>query len=437
MIVNCELNSMNFFKNKPLSIVSICLNLLVLLVLIVPIHSHAQTFVDKIVVIVNDDVITEGELLQRIKRVQVNNNLTKVDRDLHDQILKNMVEELVQLQRAKQIGISTSEAEVDRLVQRFARQRKVSLGELENQLIRQGLSYEDFRQDLKTQSIVRKLVRSDAARSVTVTDEEIDTFTKANNIKSKAVAYDVSYLFIKAPDGSSEAEQDALLTTVTAAKDQLDKVSFSDLTVKLAESKLQATTQNLGLNPAEKLPSIFNKVLSKMVPGNYSDAFKTSSGIYVLKLNNVQGGAAVTEKRKAQHILITAKSQLEIERAKKVAARLKSQVAAGADFTNVAKYYSDDSTSAATGGNLGWVRAGQMVPRFESALFALQEGQISDPVVTNFGVHIIKLNEISREANPEEELKAIAFNNLMSQKVDQYYPAFLSQLMGRAYIKYL
>ena len=117
--------------------------------------------------------------------------------------------------------------------------------------------------------------------------------------------------------------------------------------------------------------------------------------------------------------------------------RLKAQIQAGAEFGNVAKYYSDDAGSAATGGDLGWVRKGQMVPNFEKTLFSMEEGQVSEPVVTNFGVHIIKLNEVSSVADPEEQMRSIAYNNLMSQKMDQYYPAFLSKLMGTAYIKYL
>ena len=174
-----------------------------------------------------------------------------------------------------------------------------------------------------------------------------------------------------------------------------------------------------------------------MSPKDYSDLLQTSSGVYILRLNEVIGGVEITETRRAQHILISAESELEIARAKKIASRLKAQIVAGADFGNVAKYYSDDSSSAAKGGDLDWVRKGQTVPNFESTLFAMTEGQISEPVVTNFGVHIIKLNEISRSSDPKEQMKAVAYNNLMSQKVDQYYPIFLSKLVGRAYIKYL
>ena len=398
---------------------------------------QAQTLVDKIIVVVNNDVITENELQQRVLRVKNNNNIQTVDQDLQDRILKNMVEELVQLQTAQKVGITVSDAEVDVLVRRFLQQKNITQEQLSKQLLNAGLSFEDLREDLKTRSILAKLIRGDAVRSLKVSDEEIKTFAKANNIKPKNPAYDASYLLVRSPDGASNEEQNKLLAKVKSVKGKSSEMTFDELSTEFSKTNLTAERKDLGMNPSEKLPSVFSNTLAKMSPGKMSEPIKTSSGIYVLRLNEVQGGVPITEKRKSQHILIKAKSPLEIQQAKETMQRLKTQMRAGAEFGNVAKYYSDDSGSAATGGDLGWVRKGQMVPRFERELFSMQEGQVSEPIVTNFGVHIIKLNEVSRVADPEEQMRSIAYNNLMTQKMDQYYPAFLSKLMGKAYIKYL
>lgn len=400
---------------------------------------QAQTLIDKIIVVVNNDVITENELRQRILRVKNNNNIQSVDQNLRDRILKNMVEELVQLQTAQKVGITVSEAEVDVLVRRFLQQENITEKQLTKQLLNAGLSFEDLREDLKTRSILTKLIRGDAVRSLKVSDEEIKTFAKANNIKPKKPAYDASYLLVRSPDGASDAEQNELLAKVKSVKSKSSDMTFDQMSAELSKTDLATATEkkDLGMNSSESLPSVFSNALAKMTPGKMSEPIKTSSGIYLLKLNEVQGGVAITEKRKSQHILIKAKSSLEIQQAKETMQRLKTQMRAGAEFGNVAKYYSDDSGSAATGGDLGWVRKGQMVPKFERELFSMQEGQVSEPIVTDFGVHIIKLNEISRVADPEEQMRSIAYNNLMTQKVDQYYPVFLSKLMGKAYIKYL
>ena len=400
---------------------------------------QAQTLIDKIIVVVNNDVITENELRQRILRVKNNNNIKSVDQNLRDRILKNMVEELVQLQTAQKVGITVSEAEVDVLVRRFLQQENITEKQLTKKLLNAGLSFEDLREDLKTRSILTKLIRGDAVRSLKVSDEEIKTFAKANNIKPKKTAYDASYLLVRSPDGASDAEQNELLAKVKSVKSKSSDMTFDQMSAELSKTDLATATEkkDLGMNSSESLPSVFSNALAKMTPGKMSEPIKTSSGIYLLKLNEVQGGVAITEKRKSQHILIKAKSSLEIQQAKETMQRLKTQMRAGAEFGNVAKYYSDDSGSAATGGDLGWVRKGQMVPKFERELFSMQEGQVSEPIVTDFGVHIIKLNEISRVADPEEQMRSIAYNNLMTQKVDQYYPVFLSKLMGKAYIKYL
>jgi len=196
------------------------------------------------------------------------------------------------------------------------------------------------------------------------------------------------------------------------------------------------SVKNLGLKRAEELPAIFTSAIEEMNLGGYSQPIKASAGIFILRLDAIDGGSTNTEKRRAQHILISAKTEIELNRAITVANRLKGQIEAGEDFAEVAKYYSDDSNSAANGGDLGWVRLGMMVPSFEKELFSMQQGTISNPVISEFGVHLIQLNEISITSDPKEYAREIAFNNLMTQKAEQYYPSYLSRLMGEAYIKY-
>ena len=409
--------------------------IVVSLALCAPSSAFAQTLIDKILVIVNDDVITENDLEKRIARAQLTNEAASIDQNLRDRILKNMVEELVQVQSAKRIGVQVSEKEVDQLVKRFLNQRNTTAEEFTTKLKAVGLTIEDLRESMKTRSMLAKLIRSDAVRSIKVSDEEVDTFAKAYNIQANKPEYDVSFLLIESSDNVEQQED--LLKSVRSAKEQTQSSDLSQLSGVLANIQIDSSKKDLGFNPPENLPSIFASTLAKMASGDISEPIKTSKGIYVLKLNSIRGGLTPTEKRKAQHILIKAETPLEVEQAKQTLQRLLTQIKAGIEFENIAKFYSDDSGSAATGGELGWMRKGQTVPRFEAKLFSMQEGEISEPVVTNFGVHVIKLNKISKIADPDEQKKTLAYNNLMSQKVDQYYPIFLSRLIGRSYIKYL
>lgn len=401
--------------------------------------SHAQALVDKIIVVVNDNVITENDLDRRILRVKFNNQLTEVDQNLRDRILKNMIEELVQLQSARRIGLKVSDAEVNTVLQRFLASKNKTKEQLNQELIDAGLSFSDLIDNLRTSTTLTKLIRIDAVRSVKVSDEEIKTFAKANNIKPKNLQYDVSYLQVKASASSDEEQQQELLEQVTSIKAQSQSAqpTLFQLAELMNTANLDIIRKDLGLNAEENLPSVFAEAVAEMSPGTLSKPIKTSSGVFIVRLNDVRGDIAITEKRKAQHILIKAKSAAEIARAKQTLQRLTKQVDAGVKFENIAQYYSDDANSAAGGGSLGWVKKGQMVPRFEAKLFNMQKGEISEPIVTNFGVHVIKLNDISKVADPQEQMRSVAYNSLMTRKVNQHYPGFLSKLMGEAYIKYL
>jgi len=234
-----NLSSMRFFSkhNVPLSglfVVRIFLIFCGFLLLLQTakaqnLQQKQSNLTDKIVVVVNDDVITETELELRILRVKINNNIEVVDDELTQKVLENMVQEKVQLQRADEVGLFTSDAEVNSLLQQFARQRNISVEQLQEQLAREGLPFKDFVDDLRSQSTIRKLVRSSIASQITVTDEEIETYTKANNIKPKDIAYELSYLLAEYPLGATDEQKDLLLEEISSIKRQISNENFEKI----------------------------------------------------------------------------------------------------------------------------------------------------------------------------------------------------------------
>lgn len=399
--------------------------------------SIAQQLTDKIVAIVNDDVITAIELNQRIAMLKAENRLPSFDVNVrrHQEILEGLVEERVQLQRAAQLGITVTDAEVLRLAEQTLKPRNITLEQFSKDLQKSGSNVDVFLDGLRTRLIIRQLVRRDTVRSISVTQDELDNYIKANNIQAKPKSYDLSFLLVTAPE--SEEKSQELIDAVQKAKVESTDASLATLIKTLSKQGIKAQQKDVGVLSDDKLPDLFVDTLQKMNEGELSDVLNAAAGLYILKLKRVIGLADVPERRKAQHILISANSDLKVDQARKQLLRLKEQIIAGEDFSLLAKYYSDDPGSAAKGGDLGWVRKGEMVPPFERALFKLKIDQLSDVVVSDFGVHLIKLNDISRSSDPLEETRSIAYNALMSQKVDQYYPAWLSKLIGRAYIQYL
>lgn len=400
--------------------------------------AFSQALSDQIVAVVNDDVITAKELKSRLQLLQAQKRIpSKLNPQIEQQVLVTMSEELVLKQRAEKLGISVSDIESKRLLSQFARQQGLNLTQLKRGLASQRISYESFQDQLETNRLIQKLVRREALRNVSVGQQELDEFIRANNIQPRAVKYDLTHLMIN-EEGVENVDQDQLRDKVQSAIGNINnQPEAANVAKVLRNAGFSVKSRDLNSQTPRQLPTLFANQLSLMNKGEMSDVLTSSAGAHLIFLRAVKGEGNVSERRKAQHILVEARSKLEIARATKVIERLSAQIAQGEDFASLAKFYSDDANSAAVGGDLGWVRKGQMVPEFEQALFSMKEGQVSEPVISSYGVHLIKLNEISVSSDPQEEVRDIAFNALMNQKVDQFYPVWLSQLVGQSYIKYL
>lgn len=392
---------------------------------------------DQILVIVNNDVITAGELDKQVKLLQVQGRLPEtLNKEIVKQVLDSVVNEYAQLQRAAQMRMMLNNAEKEQSLQSFLATQKLSQTQLNTKLKDKDLSLNDLRERLANSVLIQRLVRADVGRSVFVGDDEIANFVKTNKIKASTKSYAFSYLRIKKPSNDT-AQNKTLLNAVGASIANNSRSSLSKLERSLKQKGINVSKKSVAMTDEVNIPDAFLSVLKDIKKGQLSKLLKSPSGFYVLQLDGIKGSVDGPEKRKGQHILIEAKSPLEFERAKLQVRNFKQQVIDGVSFDSLAQYYSDDSGSAAKGGNIGWIERGVMVPEFEQSLFSLNKGELSDPVVSPFGVHLIRLNDITRKQEPEEQVRAIAYNALMTQKVQQYYPAWLSELVGRAYIRYM
>jgi len=388
-------------------------------------------FSNKIAVVVNNDVITVKELNARINRLIVEGALPQVvSAEVRKQVLVTMAEQLIQQQRADKLGVTISSAEWDQLMAQYAAARKVSVATLKSEYEKAGVDFNDIRNEIRASIINQKLLRRDAIRRVTVNQAEIEEFIKSNNIKPKERKYDLKHVFVRGDSASNPLLKSRLESVINGAQ-------FEGIPRALRQAGYSVYEKKIESQPLSKLPTVFSTEIKSLGVGDLSNIIMTSSGAHILQLDNIEGAGALIEKRKAQHILISGSTPLELARANGAVIRLKAQLRKGEAFGDLAKYYSDDSGSAANGGDLGLVRKGQMVPEFEKALFSLQEGQISEPIQTVYGVHIIKLNKIVISSDPKEEVNEIAFDALMRRKVEQFYPVWLSELVANSYVQYM
>ena len=391
--------------------------------------------------VVNNDVVTENELNTRLERIKTKPtkaeaaryNRFDTDDELRYQVLKTLVEETVLVQRAKQLGITVPSNEVDKATNALFQ----SMG-LDASLESNKLTVDALRKEVESNLLVSRLVRATLTRSITVSDFEIDEIlsTQANNRDDKE--FEVLQFFVKVTEKDSERAKQILETKLNSWREELiNGVSMDDLIKANASAEVVPDSRNLGWKASRQLPDLFLSQLETMKPGDTSAVIQSPNAFHILQLINVRGDEKkMIEKRSAQHILISAKTKLERQQAVERLLSVRDAVLAGGDFAEFASTLSDDPGSAAKGGDLGWIKPGDTVPEFNNVLFSLKTGEVSQPVATVFGVHLLKLNKIEQQDVSNQDERDRIAEQIRRRKTGQQYSAWLSDIMSRAYIDY-
>ncbi len=401
--------------------------------------------IDRIVVVVNDDVITESELSQRLRETRKQLELEKIsappDAALRKQLLERMVLERLQLQLAAQSGIRISESDVDRAFETVAQRNKLGAEEFRKALVQRGLDVAAYRNQLRDQLTIQQLLEREINNRVTVTDNEVENFLE--NPQSRAdmdVSYQLSHILIGIPEAASpEAIQAARKRAEDVHRQLAGGANFEQTAVSQSQGADALKGGNLGWKKAGELPELFLTALKNMSVGGVSEILRSPNGFHILKLNNKRGGGqaqAVTQTH-VRHILLRPSEILSLEEARHKLLGLRERIEGGDDFAALARAHSDDTGSAANGGDLGWANPGQMVPEFEKAMNALKPNQLSQPVRTSFGLHLIQvLDRRSHDLTQEREFAA-ARQQIHARKADERYEQWARQLRNEAFVEYL
>ena len=401
--------------------------------------------VDRILVIVNDDVITETELANRLadtkKQLALEKIKTPPDDILRKQLLDRMVLERLQLQLAAQTGIRVSEADLDQAIVAIARRNNLSVEEFRNALTRTGIDVSAHRAQTRDQLIIQQLLEREINNRVTVTDSEVDHFLEnPQNRAGMDVTYNLSHILIGIPESASP---EAIQAAKKRAEDILRQLKsggdFEQIAVSYSQGADALKGGNLGWKKPGELPELFLGALKTLSPGDVSDILRSPNGFHILKLNDKRGAAqaeAVTQTH-ARHILLRPSEIQSLEEARQKLLHLRERVENGDDFAALARAHSEDTASAVNGGDLGWVNPGQMVPEFEKAMNALKPNELSQPVRTAFGLHLIQVLERRSHDITQERLEAAARQQIHARKADERYEQWARQLRDEAFVEYL
>lgn len=398
---------------------------------------------DGIVAVVNQDIITASDLATRVDlvlaRIRAEGNTRPPPIDaLQRQVLEHMIVERVQLQLAERSGIRVNEDAIDQAISNIAQQNGRSVEQLRQDLSKEGKDWGQFRQEAKTQITLARLSQREVDRHVNVTPDEENTLIK--QIMQSDLAFDLQHILLALPEDPTpeqitekQGKAESLRQRLLAGED------FGQLAI--AESQGQSALQNgrIGAKKPGELPPDFISVFKMLNPGDISPVLRTSSGFHLFKLlAKVNTTAAQIKEVHARHILIQAKTPEALRDADKRLQRLRQQILQSeTDFAQAAKSHSEDPGSAEQGGDLGWVGPGQMVPEFERAMMALKTGDISQPVRSNYGMHLIQALDTrerqTTEADQRNEARAQIFNRKISERTEQW----LRELRDGAYVKVL
>ena len=422
-----------------------------LVALIGPGLAQAQTnlksrSVDYIVAVVNSEPITNNEvqnLKLRLEKQLQPGAAAPSAQVLTQQALDQLINEKAQLQQARDNGIRIDDTEVDQTELNIARQNQVSKEELYKRIALEGLSVSAFREQLRTQLMISRLRERDVDNRARISDTDVEQFIQSQQagkpVASSQVDINLAMILIAVPENSSEQEAAELKLK---AQQIVQRAKRGESFAALAQAFSQALDKGanggeMGLRAADRYPTLFIESTQNLNKGEVSVPVRSGAGFHILKVldkKQSERSSTLIVQTRARHILLRTGNDLSETAARSRLLTYKQRVQAGGDFADLARQFSQDG-SAAAGGDLGWASPGQFVPEFEEVLALLQPGQISDPLISRFGAHLIQVLERREVPLSVREQREMVRTQLREKKIEELYSAWVEELRGRAYVE--
>ena len=401
--------------------------------------------VDFVVALVNSEPITNSELQGELQRVQQQFALQRRPlpdkNELARQVLERLIGDQIQLQLARQSGIRIDEAAVDLAEQNVARQNQLSVADMRRQLVAEGVSMPQFRTQLRNQLTLTRLRERERAPRGRVTELEIDQYLREAQSNSGPTTQQINLaqILVAVPDDASDAQvatlrarAEALLARIRAGED------FNNLARTASDAPDRSNGGQLGMRTSDRYPSLFVDATQALALGEVSALVRSGAGFHLLKVMERQDAnlpPATVMQTRSRHILLRPGPQLSEAAARDRLLGYRGQIQAGqADFAALARQHSEDS-SAAQGGDLGWANPGMFVPEFEQIMNRLAPGQVGEPLVSRFGVHLIEVLERRRVETSQREQREAVRGLLRDKKLEEAYLLWAQDQRSRAYVE--
>ncbi|MGZ5061348.1 MAG: peptidylprolyl isomerase [Usitatibacter sp.] len=398
--------------------------------------------VDRIVAVVNDEVITQNDLTERVtlvvKQLQRQGGELPSSDVLSRQILERMINDLLQVQLAKENGIKVDDATLDRTIDRIAAENNLSNADFRAALDKDGVRYPRFREDIRNEILLARLREREVENGIVVTDAEVDTeVAREAREASSDSEYRLAHILVQVPQQASAEQIEQRRRRAVLALSELRRgATFAQIAATYSDAPDALQGGNLGWRPSARLPSLFLETIEKMQPNEVSDILKSPNGFHIIKLLEKRGKAAAggVQQTHVRHILLRAREGLSEAEARAKLQTLRERIVGGEDFAELAHVNSEDA-SASKGGDLGWVAPGDTVPEFERVMNALKDKEVSAPVQTPFGWHLVQVLERRSDELSDDRKKIAARQAIRARKADEAYQDWLRQTRDRAFVE--
>ncbi|SFJ96473.1 peptidylprolyl isomerase [Methylophaga sulfidovorans] len=398
---------------------------------------------DKIVAVVNDEVILESDLqdMEQTIRQQIRQRDAAMPPSdvLRKQVLERLIMQRLQIQEADKVGIRVGDDALNAALKQIADKNQMTLRQFRDVLEKDGYDFSQFRETIRDEMIIARLRKSQVEDRVVVSDREVDNFLATQKIQDGGqVEYDLQHILISLPEAASPEQ-------VQAAQEKLEKVQallkeggdFAQIAAGYSDGQNALEGGELGWRKQGELPSLFADVVPTLAVGEVSQSLRSGSGFHLVRVKEKKSeDVHLVKQTLASHILIKTNELTTDEQAKQRLEKLRERIVNGEDFAELARANSDDTGSAIDGGSLGWVSPGVMVPEFEEKMNSLAVGEMSDVFKSRFGWHLIKVFDRREENMAEEYQRSKAREQIRQRKIDEEMETWLRSMRDEAYVEY-
>jgi len=402
--------------------------------------AYAEILIDTIAAVVEDSVITENELLQRMAviRAQAGDQAQFPSDDIFtEQVLNRMISERLQMTWGERRGIEVDQPSLDRAMQGLAERNRMTLEEFRQTLVKQRIDYIAFRDQVRTEMFIGQVRRRAVESKIQISDQEINEFLEQQkNNPTIDLEYRIAHILIQLPLDPTPEQLKQAQTKINEVEQLAQRGdSFTQLAISYSQSQDALEGGDLGWRNRNQLPAIFADQLGDMTAGDLSKVVRSPSGLHLFKIIDTRGNETVMiAQMRSRHILLRTNAVRSDDDALRDLSSLRSRIVNGADFSELARANSDDPGTAVNGGVLDWVAPDALAPAFRDTAAKLSIGQVSEPFKSRFGWHILEVLERRQHDNSEDARRAEARSTLRQRKVEEETDLWIRQLVDESYV---